>query len=105
MPTEFEWEWAALGGEDFEYAGCTNLEKTKGRYGEKVKQKRCNGYGLYDMTRVEAEWTSTSDGPNRVLRGGGWDDQPVVRRHQNAPGRRNLIICVRFCIDADKVKS
>ena len=112
MPTEFEWEWAALGGEDFEYAGCTNWEKTNSKKEEDVKQKMPNRYGLYDMTRVEGEWTSTAKstakGLRRIARGGGVDtDVPSHARVENRgwlkPGHRGSSFGVRFCIDADKV--
>jgi formylglycine-generating enzyme required for sulfatase activity len=86
LPTEFEWEWAAFGGEDFDYAGCTNWEKvawckpnSEGK-AHPVGQKKPNGYGLYDMSGNVWEWTSTKEGSSRVYRGGSWYVVPRIAR-------------------------
>lgn len=87
LPSEYEWEWAAYGGEDWEYAGCTDVSKVawtdqKCKEVQKVGQLKPNGYGLYDMSGLMWEWTSTAvdakstitdGGSFRVLRGGGWN--------------------------------
>ena len=92
LPTEAEWEWAARGGESYEYAGSNDTDKvawyarnTKGTRDVKTKNK--NGYGLYDMSGNIWEWcwdrrdgSISSDTPNlgsasgseRIQRGGSW---------------------------------
>jgi formylglycine-generating enzyme required for sulfatase activity len=107
LPTEFEWEWAAFGGEDFEYAGCTNWEKvawfkpnSEGK-AHPVGKKKANGYGLYDMSGNVWEWTSSNEGSNRVLRGGSWDFDPryarVANRYMFIPSFRSVNLGFRLC--------
>mgnify|MGYP000655902060 CR=1 FL=1 len=65
LPTEAEWEYAAMGGEDYKYAGSNNVDEVAW-YGESsieksssthdVGQKKPNGYGLYDMSGNVREW-------------------------------------------------
>ena len=99
LPTEAEWEWAAKGGTDDEWAGTddenelvnyawydANSDKT-----HQVKMKQPNGYGLYDMSGNVWErcwdWYSNSTpaggqtdpkgadfGSDRVDRGGSWNN-------------------------------
>lgn len=69
LPTDTEWEWAAMGGESYSFAGSDNLDEvawfgsngasTGGNSSQKtheVAKKLPNGYGLYDMTGNVAEW-------------------------------------------------
>ncbi len=96
LPTEAEWEYGARGGEHYTYAGSNSIDGVAWYYDKSgsqthpVKQKRANGYGLYDMSGNVYEWCTdwyASDyyskspdknpaGPSagnwRVLRGGSW---------------------------------
>lgn len=79
LPTNYEWEEAAGGGENYTYSGSDDLNEV-GWYGDNsgnvthpVAQKKPNGYGLYDMSGNVFEWVweSSPDGPGkRYIRGG-----------------------------------
>ena len=99
LPTEAEWEWAAMGGKDYKWSGTNELVQliNYAWYGDKehgktheVKKKLSNGYGLYDMSGNVWEWcwdwyeNSTpaggqdptgpaASGNARVRRGGSWN--------------------------------
>ena len=99
LPTEAEWEWAAMGGKDYKWAG-TDSESELGNYAwyyansnektHQVKLKSPNGYGLYDMSGNVFEWcwdlygslsdvlppnyTGAASGSKRVARGGCYDN-------------------------------
>lgn len=65
LPTEAEWEWAAMGGSGYDWAG-TDTEAHLGSFAwivgnsgnktHEVKKKAANGYGLYDMSGNVLEW-------------------------------------------------
>lgn len=104
LPTEAEWEWAAIGGSARHKWAGTNEPSQAGLYtwftsnsGSKtheVKRKTANVFGLYDMCGNVAEWcwdwygdpilmspaddptgpTSASPGRGRVRRGGCYAD-------------------------------
>ena len=97
LPTEAEWEYAAKGGQSYTYSGSNDIKdvawysENSNRETHPVKQKRANGYGLYDMSGNVWEWCAdwytdnyyskspdkNPEGPSadvslsRVLRGGG----------------------------------
>ena len=108
LPTEQEWEYAAKGGQSYEYAGSNNIDEVAwydGNSGSKahpVKQKRANGYGLYDMSGNVWEWTSSTEGSARVLRGGSWYDADaycrVANRDFQAPSNHNYYYGFRLAV-------
>lgn len=114
LPTEIEWEWAALGGEQFLYGGFTkpdnNVKERLELYATAEtsspllhpSEQRMNGYGLFGVSGVMAEWTSTKTTENGikmiVIRNGlgsGYEyGVSVVSRSHRDP---NLLAAVRLC--------
>ena len=110
LPTEAEWEFAARGGIESKntiYAGSNTFDEVGwclNIYGEsqKIKQKKANELGIYDMSGSAWEWcndwfsyykveaqqnpSGASEGVTRVIRGGCWADDPLYSRVYHREG-------------------
>jgi len=117
LPTEAEWEYCAMGGEEHLYAGSNDVDEVawykanSGNELHRVGEKKPNGFGLYDMSGNVLEWvwdTYDSDaykrgdvsdpivdvsGPRRVYRGGGWSDGA---RYSRVSGRNGSNASYRY---------
>lgn len=74
LPTEREWEYAALGGEETEFSGSDDVEKVAwyklNSTGTKISvNKAKNKFGLYSMSGNVSEWVA-----EKVVKGGSWND-------------------------------
>ncbi len=126
LPTEAEWEYAALGGEKskgYLYSGSNTLDQVawyngnSGSTTHTVGSKAANELGLYDMSGNVWEWcwdnfSSYSDsaqtdpygaesGSYHVIRGGSWSHYDtncrVADRFNYVPEVSSYIIGLRLC--------
>lgn len=100
LPTEAEWEYAAIGGKSgrrFKYSGSDELTDVawmtdnNGVKTHLLKAKAPNALGLYDMTGNVWEWcddwygsydpSKPQSSKRKVLRGGGWLNEPSYFRN------------------------
>ncbi len=103
LPTEWEWEYAALGGQSTLYPWGNQVEPGKANFcdhncscswkadqfddgyakSSPVGEYPPNGYWLYDIAGNVWEWTTSvtvdSDG-KKMVRGGSWDHAPGAMR-------------------------
>ncbi len=118
LPSEAEWESAAVGGkETFVFPTGVDIERTQANFFSSdttaVMSYAPNGFGLYDMAGNVYEWCQDwyaynyydasavepenpkgpQQGVYRVLRGGCWkslkEDLRCAHRHRNNPGAVN----------------
>lgn len=120
LPTEFEWEWAAFGGEDFDWSGSPvfrnvawTKENSKGRCQSAMRLKP-NRFGLYDMSGNVEEWCNEkfilhSPGLKPkdlwVVRGGSFKDSMPLScvwiRHMEDAGSTKPYRGFRIAFDID----
>lgn len=130
LPTEEEWEYAARGGNHsrgYVYSGGKDVERVAW-YNEnasktkKVKKRRANELGIYDMSGNVWEWCDSKyrfydkernaslgkDGEMYCIRGGAWQlpktSSRVSWRGKRLPDLKNSFGGFRLCLDAKYVK-
>jgi formylglycine-generating enzyme required for sulfatase activity len=102
LPTEAEWEYAALGGQGSRWSGSDAVEAVawydgnSGSRSHRVGTRQANGHGLFDMSGNVWEWawdwkadyptgnivdpTGPTSGSLRVIRGGSWFNESRFAR-------------------------
>jgi formylglycine-generating enzyme required for sulfatase activity len=122
LPSEGEWEWAARGGAratPFPWGSAPPARRAcwdgKGNaLGKGGRKETCpvgthpdgdSPEGLSDLSGSVREWTSSSEGRFRVVRGGSWGDSlpdflSVAFRGMNAPDERFELTGFRCAADS-----
>jgi hypothetical protein len=103
IPSEAEWEYSCRAGSRTRYTHGDSIDDTQAAFGLAKGPAACgtfapNAYGLYDMHGNVREWTADlwhdsydmtpldgrpaeeGHGSMRLVRGGGWSDQPAMLR-------------------------
>lgn len=130
LPTEEEWEYAARGGKHsrgYFYSGGKEAERVawfndNTNKLKKVKKRKPNELGIYDMSGNIWEWTDTKyrfydkernarlgkEGQMYVIRGGAWQlpktSCRIAWRGKRLPDLKNSFGGFRLCLDAKYVK-
>ena len=130
LPTEEEWEYAARGGKHsrgYVYSGGKEAERVawfndNTRQLKKVKKRKPNELGIYDMSGNVWEWTDTKyrfydkernirlgkEGQMYIIRGGAWQlpktSCRIAWRGKRLPDLKNSFGGFRLCLDAKYVK-
>ncbi|TVS20887.1 MAG: formylglycine-generating enzyme family protein [Planctomycetaceae bacterium] len=130
LPTEAEWEYACRAGTRTQYSFGNNQSQlseyawfsgNSNRSTQRVRRKKPNPWGLYDMHGNVWEWvadwyggyeagavtdpTGPRTGSSRVLRGGSWNLSPrylrSASRSRVSPGFRGSNLGVRLALDSN----
>lgn len=119
LPREEEWEQACRAGTSTDYYFllkdiddyCWYLDNSENKT-HPVALKKPNPYGLYDMSGLLFEWTSSLYNSNSccpVLRGGSWDCNALnlrsAFRFSDGPGIRNDFVGFRLLRAIDELNT